>query len=279
MKKLLVIGALAAVLFSPASLALAEENSEENIVFQEEEYFVAEPPSPPPAEQTPAPAAPTPSALPEISPSAGEPAPRRDFTGSFYLSGSGGVSYLADSDNTGSGGLSVDSNHDRGYQFAGALGLRINQDFRVETELGYRVNDADSLTVNGAGALAGLSAAADGEITAMSLMLNGYGDMDIFSHNKNMNYIKPYIMGGIGMARIDADVSGGGVQMVDDDDTAFAYQIGLGIGYSFSETTAFDLGYRYFAVSNLEFNDAAGNPFDSEYNNHTVLIGLRHEFR
>lgn len=209
-------------------------------------------------------------------------APQRKITdsiGGFYVSGNAGLNYTADADNTGPG-LNVESNHDKGFQFAGALGLRFSRDFRVETEISYRQNDLDSLTVSSAGGpQTGLTANASGDVTSTSLMLNLYGDMDVFADNRGMNLIKPYIMGGIGMTHVSADISGGGVKLVDDDDYAFAYQIGVGFGYAFTESTFLDIGYRYHATSDLEFNAANNGPqFDTDYNNHTFLVGLRHEF-
>ncbi len=67
-----------------------------------------------------------------------------------------------------------------------------------------------------------------------------------------------------------------------DSETAFAYQGLAGIGYSLSERLKLDLGYKYFAVEDLDFNGVGplgeARVYDTDYRDHSVTLGLRYAF-
>ena len=185
----------------------------------------------------------------------------------IYVRGGGGINWLQDADNTTA--PKSESDFDRGFTLAGALGYRINRNFRVEGEVSYRENDSDSLTVTGEGKFS-----TDGDFTTWGAMFNLYLDVPIIEGSKFI----PYIMGGLGYANIDADVSVSGTQLVDDDDSVFTYQAGAGLGYAIGENVTLDLEYRYFATEDPKFVDSAGDSFDSEYAAHSVTISVRYAF-
>jgi opacity protein-like surface antigen len=57
----------------------------------------------------------------------------------------------------------------------------------------------------------------------------------------------------------------------------FAYQVGARLGYKLSPKTTVSLSYRVFGTSEVEFVD----PIDTdtyEYLNHSILLGVRHNF-
>lgn len=200
-------------------------------------------------------------------------APAAQAADGFYVGATGGVSFLQDADNEG-GGLSIESEFDTGFDVTGAVGYRFMDDFRVEGEIGYRRNNADSLTIAlpaGLG-ISSISSSADGDVSALSFMANGYYDV-----NTGTPWM-PYVGAGLGVATINADVKTQGVQIVDDDDTVFAYQIGAGIGYAFTESITATAGYRFFGTSDPEFKATDGTSFDSEYSTHAVEIGFRVQF-
>ena len=68
---------------------------------------------------------------------------------------------------------------------------------------------------------------------------------------KTNSEITPYIGGGLGVANVAIDnlsLSMNGVTILgSEDDTVFAYQVGLGIGYEINDEMTADFGYRYFA--------------------------------
>ena len=203
----------------------------------------------------------------------------------LYFSVMAGGNLLEDADNTG-GGITITSEFDTGFGFAGAGGYKYTNGIRVEGEIGYRQNDFDRLVVTndggvgvalGVGSLNGLSLDADDEVSALSFMLNGYYDFDLGSA------WMPYVGGGVGLAFIDAEASVLGVTVVDDDDTVFAYQFGAGIGYVASTSQTFEeyvftLDYRYFATADPTLTDTAGSGFDSEYSSHYIGVGLRFQY-
>lgn len=201
-----------------------------------------------------------------------------------YVSLQGGASFLSDADNVG-GGISIESSFETGFGLAAAVGYGIrNSAIRVEAEVSYRRNDFDKLTITndgGDGSFNDLSFVADGNISALGVMANVFYDFRL-GHR-----VKPYVGGGIGVARLSIDnaaILGGTV--VDDDDTVFAYQVGGGVGFEVTPATTIFLDYRYFATADpsfLFFPDilgvgGIGVAFDSEYASHNVSIGLRYNF-
>jgi len=55
-----------------------------------------------------------------------------------------------------------------------------------------------------------------------------------------------------------------------EDDSAFAYQFGLGLGYSINENWIIDISYKYFATEDPDFEGTK-----SEYDSHNITIGFR----
>ncbi|RPI66527.1 MAG: porin family protein, partial [Geobacteraceae bacterium] len=134
--------------------------------------------------------------------------------------------------------------------------------FRLEGEIGYQINDIDKGTVYSRRGYASGSVS-DGDVTALSLMANGYFDF------VNTTPFTPFISAGLGMARIDINDFGGS----DFDDTVFAYQFGAGVGYAINKHINIDLTYRYFATEDPEFEVT-----DTEFASQNVYLGLRYNF-
>jgi len=196
----------------------------------------------------------------------------------FYLNVGAGVNLLEDADNTGAG-LAITSEYDIGFGLTGAGGYKFTNGIRVEGEIGYRRNNFDQLSLtSGFGSFNGLSADADGDVSALSFMVNGYYDFDLGSG------WMPYVGGGVGLALIDAEASVSVLgTIVDDDDTVFAYQIGAGIGYVAGRSNALEqyvvtLDYRYFATADPSLTLVNGASFDSEYSSHYFGVGMRFQY-
>ena len=186
----------------------------------------------------------------------------------MYFSANAGVSFLMDSDDEYQSSA-VETSYDPGFNIAGAIGYDYGN-IRAEGEIAYRSNDVDESS------LPGVVTNADGEISALSFMVNAYYDF----HTPNFSLV-PYLGGGIGVAHVNTDFSVSGVPFspfVDDSATVFAYQFMAGFGVKVSPTITLTGGYRYFATTEPEFNDSTGIPptnFDSEYRNHEVNFGVR----
>ncbi len=204
-----------------------------------------------------------------------------DASKGIYFEIRGGGTLLSDADNSGAGittDIVIESEFDLGFVVEGAVGYAHDSGVRGELALGYRQNDFDKLTITndggvgaflGVGSLNGISVNTDGDVGALSFMANGYYDFDLGSK------FKPFVGVGLGVALIDVDASVLGVTIVDDDDTVFAYQGMAGVSYEISESISASLFYNYFATIDPEFTDAAGGSFDSEYQSHNFMVGVR----
>jgi opacity protein-like surface antigen len=173
-----------------------------------------------------------------------------------YFGLSAGVTSTVDSDLT-EPGFSAEASFDTGLAVSGALGYKTGMG-RIEAEIGYKSADANNISAYGYS-----QALSDGEkFNILSLMANGYIDIDASPA------VKPYLMGGIGMANITMEDNWG-----DEDDNVFAYQVGLGIGFALNNKMTLDLGYRYMGTSDPDFNGVKAT-----YASHNVLAGLRFAF-
>ena len=173
-----------------------------------------------------------------------------------------GVCFLDDANLSEEGvPFSIDTEFDTGMVIEGAVGYDFGM-FRAEGEIGYRKNDIDEFSALGG------SASGDGDFDALSLMANGYLDLE------NQTAFTPYIGAGIGYATVSAnDISVGGIDVGDEDDSVFAYQLGVGVGYSATESLIVEIAYKYFATSDPDFEDT-----EAEYDSHNILIGIRYAF-
>lgn len=134
---------------------------------------------------------------------------------------------------------------DNDFMVAGGVGFDYGENWRAEGELSYRTNEEDNSSGD--------------SIDALALMLNGYYDFDLG------NAWSPFVGLGIGVAQIEPD---GG-----DDDTAFAYQGLLGLGYAVNERWSVDATYRYFRSDDLEFGVN-----EVDYEHQAITIGARYKF-
>jgi len=147
---------------------------------------------------------------------------------------------------------------DNSVMLTGAIGLRGGQ-YRSELEIAYQKNDLkDNLTnaIIVAPANPGVDITGNtGDMKVLAGMVNAY-----FDFNTANPQFSPYITGGIGMANVDwasrIDYDDGvdqGSFIINNDDTAFAFQLGTGVGISITESVILDLRYRYFSVPSVEF--------------------------
>jgi opacity protein-like surface antigen len=149
---------------------------------------------------------------------------------------------------------------DNGLGLTGGIGHAYGNGFRTEIELGYRLNDLDE--IRGKGVFAGFgSAPLNGDISSLSLMVNGYYDIDLGAS------VTPFIGGGLGFARVALDSSDFGI---DDNDTVFAYQFAAGVSFALNPKLNLDLQYRLFGTSDPDFTDDFGDRIETEYTTHTL---------
>lgn len=204
----------------------------------------------------------------------------------FYVSGHAGAVFLNESDNTDQSGVSVPTDFDTGFGVGGALGYDFPNNFRVEVEITYRESDVDTVDVSEVVGLGDLDGS--GDVSVIAFMANVYYEIDIDQP------VTPYIGVGIGAAVVSAnDValattappSIPGLQLTDDDDTVFAYQVIVGIGYDVTENLTLTLDYRFFGTQGAELDidprvgfPVSGTTFDGEYQSHNVMVAARFSF-
>jgi len=172
-----------------------------------------------------------------------------------YVGLSAGAAFLTDSDIEVDGDEFEDAiEYKTGFAVNGAVGLDGDM-YRVEGAIGYQVNDWD--TMYGIE----LPDDEDVEVAILSFMANGYLDIEMPSAP-----VTPYVMAGVGLANVDIKF-----EDESEDDTVFAYQLGAGIGFEASPNVTLDLGYRYFATSDVEPEDDVEVSIAS----HNVMAGVR----
>ena len=211
------------------------------------------------------------------------------FGAGVYVSVGVGIATLNDANNTrlaidGYPPLDVEASSDNGFALSGAVGYDFGNNWRLEGELAYRDNDLDQTDVISPGAFIDLlpegapqslllgKADADGDVSAITLMCNLYYDFDLGAG------WTPYVGAGLGVAFISAESRppAFGRQVVNDDDTVFAYQLGAGIAYEVSPDLTVSLDYRYLATEDPSLESSIiGRDFDSEYDGHYIGISVR----
>lgn len=183
----------------------------------------------------------------------------------LYVSGNIGFGMASDSDVTDSTipGFTLTMEYDTGFALGAALGYDFNR-FRVEGEIAYQKNDIDKVSA------LGVPLDASGDVSALAFLINGYFDF------VNDSAFTPYISAGLGYAQIDLNdfnIVGSGEPNYSQDDSVFAYQVGLGVGYAVTEKVTIDVKYRYFATDDPEFDTA-----EAEVASHNFLFGVRFNF-
>jgi opacity protein-like surface antigen len=135
---------------------------------------------------------------------------------------------------------------------------------RVELEYARRSNSLDRVEfVEG-------KVTGNGDLKADSLLLNFIGVI------RSGSRWSPYILIGVGAARIDAsDLKVAGQPLSTDTATTFAYQVGCGIDYALTDSLSLDLGYRFFGTPPPKFTEANGDKFTTDYLSHSIILGLR----
>ncbi len=142
------------------------------------------------------------------------------------------------------------------------LGYAFQNGFRAEGEISHRYNDFEHPLI------------ADGNVHAWAAMLNGYYDFN------RGGTVQPYLGLGVGAARLNASMDAvlAGFQ---DQDTVLAYQGMAGVAFDLTEQLALDVGYRYFAAPDADFDGhVLGVPaeFGADYEHQAVTLGLRYQF-
>ena len=157
-----------------------------------------------------------------------------------------------------------------GYLLGGAIGVKWNAMLRSEIELSHSSWRARSESCSFYGILP-----ASGPISATYLLGNIWLDIP------TQSAFTPYVGGGLGVGWASADVSFNGKKYgYGYGGSALAYQLGAGVKYALSDRVDIDLGYRFKALSSLNFpdRDGYGNYTGAKLNSHNIELGLTYHF-
>ncbi len=233
-----------------------------------------------------------------------------------YVSGFGGVSWMQNMDasdtyisDPGSGDHTANYDLGTGFTVTGAIGCDYGS-YRLEAEVGYQTNDfksaidytdgvADNYPSDAIGTLSA-SYPMRGDVSALTLMGNGYYDVDLGSK------VELYVTAGVGVAQVSfhdvndtgswtagsGELSGTYIFGANNDpgfnahETTLAWQVGAGIAAPIADNVKLDLRYRYFATTDFTVADmgeempSPNNTISRNTNlsSHSVLLGLRVDF-
>ncbi|MEM9169817.1 MAG: P44/Msp2 family outer membrane protein [Pseudomonadota bacterium] len=234
--------------------------------------------------------------------------------GDTYISISGGLSLLGDSDNdgafdgdftTGTGAtipagvvlpdgspVGWTTEFDAGFAISGAVGKRFGP-FRGELEVAYQNNGVDThldvvasdialgaedagVLITGSDALgvgvADLVADGQGDLSTVYVMANAYYDLQTGAFS-------PYVGAGVGIGFTDVEYVPSAVSIIDDNATAFAYQIMVGASYAMTDATDLFVGYRYRGTTDVSVEaDLFAADFDIENRGSLFEAGVRFNF-
>jgi opacity protein-like surface antigen len=188
-----------------------------------------------------------------------------------YVSVFAGASFLNDVNtiyDSPSAPYSVKAN--TGYLLGGVIGLKWNKLLRTEIELSHSSWNANSFK-SSAGALY----PASGSISAAYLLGNVWLDVP------TQSAFTPYVGGGLGVGWAWADVPFNGNKYgYGSGGSAMAYQLGAGVKIAVSDQVDLDLGYRFKALSSINFadRDGSGNYNGATLNSHNIQLGVTYQF-
>ena len=186
----------------------------------------------------------------------------------MYGSFNAGVAMPADGNMTISGVGSAELEYDTSFTVGGAIGYRLGEsgDYRIEGEVAYQNNEVDRIDNNSLPYNPGGGVISSMEASMLTFLLNGYID---FNYGSAFSW---FFTGGFGFARIDGERTVDGLTD-DEDDTVFAYQLGVGTGYAVTETVTLDCKYRYLSTEDFNIKDG-----EIEVLSHNITVGIRVAF-
>lgn len=184
-------------------------------------------------------------------------------TSRMYLSGYMGLNTFSSrefSHPTDNGAVEISNS----VGFAGALGLRLTPNVRVEGEIAYNRSDFSNMTLSN-----GTTGAIGKNLKTWLYMANVYYDLDV-----NWRNVTPYVSAGLGMAMHDGGIAGGPGGMPDASGTSYnlAYSLGTGLRYQMKPDLSLSGGYRYVGTTDFDIGD-----YQVDYGAHEFRVGLHYD--
>lgn len=160
-------------------------------------------------------------------------------------------------------GASGDMSYDVGFTINGVGGYELGNGLRFEGEIVYKASGTDKLTGNNVGVKV------NSDVWSIGGMANAYYDF------RTGTVVTPYIGVGIGFANVNVGTGNvnGFTVYTSSDDTVFAYQAAVGLGFQLNRNLTLDVGYRYYATTDVKYQLAT-----AEFGSSNVTAGLRYRF-
>jgi len=161
-------------------------------------------------------------------------------------------------------GASMKLDYEQGFTAGMALGYQFRS-FGIEGEVAYQNADLNKIALSGAAFDLG------GDVSATSLLLNGYYNF-VFGRFP----LVPYLSAGVGLAQVNIhnmNIPGSGLLDWSDDDIVLSYQLGGGLDFSFGNKFSIGAKYRYFGTSDPEYNTT-----DISFESHQVILIIKRFF-
>lgn len=192
----------------------------------------------------------------------------------WYVTLHTGYIIASDHDFTYSSGNRIETELSDGFLFGASAGYDLGRIFdpigiRGEFEVSFRQNDVDGHTLNGAS-----QSGADGDVSSVAYMMNAYADW----HTES--FFRPYVGMGLGWATVSYNEYGTSAipNVLDYDDTVFAYQGMIGASFNVSDGVAITTDYRYFGTGDPDLTTSAGTGTETEHDTHNFAVGVRYTF-
>ncbi|QJE73025.1 OmpA family protein [Aerophototrophica crusticola] len=188
-----------------------------------------------------------------------------ETTQGFYFGSQVGASWLEDTKYNGP--VTNKADFKTAISSVVELGYQLDNGLRFGVEGGYGVHTIGDIV----GGVAGRSGG-NGSTSALTLM--GVAAYSIDTGTP----LSPFFGGGVGVARIglrDAGALFSANQFADEKDTTVAYQLNAGLNYSILSNMDATLSYRYLRAEPVKMATTTGNNFEFDYDNHSVLVGIR----
>lgn len=234
----------------------------------------------------------------------------------YYIAGTYGINNLEDSTNKGtftsdfttgavtgvnpplnvSAGSPVGwkTSFDEGASWSFIFGWKMDQ-VRIELEYAFTDNDIDDHTgVSAAGIdLSSIDAGVlisgntgDLGVSVADLVANGKGELETETFFVNAYYdfslgnaFIPFLGLGLGMSQIDVNFEPSGVEVIDDEDDVFVYQLMAGIGYDLSKQINIYASAIYRDGEEAEVDSSLlPAEFDIENESFVYNLGVRYAF-
>ncbi len=195
-------------------------------------------------------------------------ASRREPT-SYYLGVMAGLSFSGGGSLKDEVGNEFETDYDLGTSFQAVLGRKFEGQYRVELGISRRNNDLSEIRMSG------LSTDTPADVKVTAITLNGYYDFDATDR------LDVYFGGGFGFGFIDFESGAGSALIINDDDTAFAWHLGVGFAYKLNRWIDLTFGYSYFDLLRTDLESSAGGVTGTsavDFDSNEVRGGVRVHF-